>query len=130
MAYLVSGSMNVLFDAGYIATDAIVAHTPRALWGPVDFGLPAARESSLDYVIALYVEWAPSSFHKEASLPASVDYRLVRILDGKVLAEGSVGGSPDSEAASSHEARTASLAGASAAESCVRKLSTLAMGGE
>jgi hypothetical protein len=122
--------MDALFEAGHIATDSAVACTPRASWGPADYGLISARDGSVNYVIAVFVEWATSSFHKDILLPLSVDYRLVRVLDGKVLAEGSVNGPSDSENNASHESRTATQAGASVAEPCVRMLSTLAMGGE
>jgi hypothetical protein len=130
IGYLVSGCMNTLFEAGYIATDRAVSWTSHASWGPADYGLAEANDGSVNYVIAVFVEWASSSFHKDMLLPASVDFRLMRVLDGKVLAEGSVRGPADSETTASHESRTAALAGASATEPCVRMLSTLAMGGE
>jgi|GEM_PF-1638996 hypothetical protein len=130
IGYLVSGCMGGLFDAGHVATDESPARVDRDDWGSGDYALSGAREGSVDFVIALYVGWTPSSIHKDTLLPASVDYRLVRVLDGKVVAEGSIPGSADSEDASSHEARTASRAGASAAEACLRKLSAIAMGGE
>jgi hypothetical protein len=130
IGYLVSGSMSGLFDAGYVATNESAARVPRGEWGPRDYGLTEAKEGSVDLVIALYVEWAPSSIHKDVLLPASVEYRIVRVRDEKVLVEGSVPGGADSEDASSHEGRTASRAGASAIDACVKKLSALAMGGE
>lgn len=130
IGYLVTGCMSILFEAGYIATDAPVSRTDRASWGTADYGLVGAKAGLVDYIIALYAAWVPSSFYNKKSLPATVDYRLVRVADGKVMAEGSVDGPPDSEDAASHEARTASQAGASAAAPCVRLLSTLAKGGE
>src|SRR5208337_3016884 len=111
MGYLVSGSMSGLFDAGYVATNESTARVPRGEWGPRDYGLTGAKEGSVDFVVALYVAWAPSSIHKDVLLPASVEYRLVRVRDGKVLVGGSVPGSADSEDASTHEGRTASRAG-------------------
>jgi hypothetical protein len=130
MGYLVSGSMNVLYNAGYIVTDESVSVGARSSWGLADDGLSAAREKLEDFFIAIYVEWAPSDFNKEAYLPESVDYRLVRTRDGKVVAEGSVSGPIDSETAPSREAMLASQAGAFVAEACASKISTLAMGGE
>jgi hypothetical protein len=130
MGYLVSGCMSGLFDAGQVATDSSPVRTSRADWGLSDDNLPAAREGMVDFVIALYVEWTPSVIHKNSMLPASVDYRLVRVSDGKVIGRGSVPGTADSEDASSHEARTASLAGASVAVACAKSLSALSMGGE
>jgi hypothetical protein len=130
MSALVSGGLAALFDAGHIATDASPARTARSEWGAPWYGLDEARENRVDYVIAVYVGWTESAYHKNALLAASIDYRLVRVLDGKVLAEGSVLGPPDSEDASANEARTASQAGASAADLCLKTLSALAMGGE
>jgi hypothetical protein len=130
MGYLVSGCMSALFEAGHIATDAVVSRVARESWGASEYGLPEAREGRVDYMIALYVAWASSAFHNLSSLPASIDYRLVRVLDGKVVAEGSMPGPSDSENASAHEARTASLAGASAVGPCLRMLTALATGGE
>lgn len=130
VGYLVDGCMTALFDAGHVATDESPALVARGDWGDRDYGLAGAREGLVDYVIALFVEWAPSSIHKDAILPVSVDYRLVRVRDGRVLAEGSVPGNADSEDASAHAARTASQAGASACAACIVKLTALAMGGE
>jgi hypothetical protein len=130
MGYLVSGCLDTLFEAGYIATDRAVSWTPHDSWGLADYGLAEAKDGSVNYVIAVFVEWASSSFRKNMLLPASVDFRLMRVLDGKVLAEGTVHGPSDSEITASHESRTAAQAGASAVEPCVKMLSTLAKGGE
>jgi hypothetical protein len=129
MGYLVSGCMNPLFDSGWVVTDAEVFRGPRSAWSP-GYALEGAREGLVDYVIALYVEWAPSSFHKDALLPADVAYRIVRVADGKVIMEGDVEGVPDSEEASARFDETASRAGARAALACAKMLRTLAMGGE
>jgi hypothetical protein len=130
MSYLVSGCLGVLFEAGHIATEASVSRVARESWGPADYGLAEAREGRVDYLIAIYVEWSQSSIHKDAALPASIAYRLVRVRDGRILSESSLGGPGDSEGTSTHEARTASQAGASVARPIVQLLSTLAMGGE
>ncbi len=130
IGFIVAGCMNSLFESGFIATDAAVSRTSRDSWGFADYGLAEARDGSVDYMIALFVEWDASSFHKGALMPTSVNYRLVRVVDGKVLTEGLVHGPTDSVDASSHESRTAAQAGTSAAEPCIRMLSTLAKGGE
>jgi hypothetical protein len=134
IGYLVSGCMNLLFDSGWVVTDAEAFRGPRSAWG--DSGgtlagaLKGAKEGLVDYLIALYVDWTPSSFNKDALLPALVSYSLVRVGDGKVILEGDVGGSPDSEEAAAHFTQAASQAGAQAALPCVKLLRTLAMGGE
>jgi hypothetical protein len=130
MASLVSGGLGALFEAGQIATDAGPVRVARSEWGAAWYALAEARENLVDYVIALYVNWATSTYHRTALLAGSIDYRLVRVLDGKVLSEGTILGPPDSEDASAHEAGTAYRAGASAADVCLKTLTALAMGGE
>jgi hypothetical protein len=130
MAGVVTGGLNALFDAGYIATDAMVSRIERNSWNPAGLDLKAAREGLLDYVIELYVEWRPSSFHKDALIPITIDYRLVRVADSRVVAEGAVPGPPDSESASSHEESTAERAGVLAVAHCLDLLSNPALGGK
>ena len=127
---LVSGCLGALFDAGFIATDADVTRTGHAEWGPAEYGLAGARQGLVEYEIALFVDWAPSLSDSKVLLPVSVEYRLVRILDGEVLVSGSVAGPADSKDAADHEGRTAARAGASAAAPCVKVLAALAKGGE
>jgi hypothetical protein len=133
LRFLVSGCLDRLFDAGYVVTDANADRVSRSDWGlgGVAAGiLEEAREGLVDYIIALYVDWMPSTFHKDVLLPASIEYRLVRVADGKVMIDGDTAGSSDSEESSSHFDRTASQAGAKAALPCVEILKALAMGGE
>jgi hypothetical protein len=126
---VVIGCMDGLFDAGHIATDAPVLLARREKWPQGDEGLALAKEGLVDYILSIYVEWAPSSFHKDQFLPAYIDYRILRVSDGSLAREGKIEGIPDSEDASSHVARSASLAGTRAAASCIELLNTLAMGG-
>jgi len=130
LGFLMSGCMGLLFDSGWIVTDAEAFRGPRAAWKPVDYALPGAREGLVDYLIAIYVDWAPSSFNKETLLPNHVAYSLVRVADGKTIIEGELVGSPDSEEASTHFADAASRVGALVARACEKPLKTLAMGGE
>jgi hypothetical protein len=130
LGYLMSGCMGVLFDSGWIVTDAAAFLGPRTAWKPADYALPDAREGLVDFVIAIYVDWAPSSFHKGTLLPANVAYSLVRVADGKTIIEGEVEGSPDSEETSTHFAEAASSVGERVAQACSKPLKTLAMGGE
>jgi len=130
LGFLTSGCMGVLFDSGWIVTDADVFRGPRAAWKPADYALPEAREGLVDFLIAIYVDWAPSSFHDGTLLPARVAYSLVRVADGKTMIEGEVEGSPDSEEASKHFADAAARVGERVAQACAKPLKTLAMGGE
>jgi hypothetical protein len=130
VGYLVSGCMDAIFDSGHIATDAPAVLVGREAWGKDDYGLTEAREGLVDYVVALYVEWTLSTFHKDVHLPLSVDYRLVRVADGEVMGEGRVDGIVDSEDSSSNEQRSASRAGALAAAPCLKTINALAMGGK
>jgi hypothetical protein len=130
LGYLVSGCLGSLFDAGFVVTDETPFRGSRSAWGASGFALNGAKEGLVDYVIALYIDWAPSSFHKDALLPAGIAYSLVRVSDGKIIIKGDMAGIPDSEEASAHFTQTASQAGAQAALPCVESLRTLAMGGE
>jgi hypothetical protein len=130
MRFLVSGCMDVFFDAGWIVTDSEAVRGPRSSWVPADRALAGASEGLVDFVVAIYVDWASSAFHKGTLLPGTVSYSIVRVADGKTIIEGEVKGSPDSEEASSHFAEAASMAGARVAQACARSLRTLAMGGE
>jgi hypothetical protein len=130
LGYFMSGCLDVLYDSGYVVTDAPPSRVSRKSWGSSSYALDEAKEGLVDYVIAVYVDWRPSIFHRTALLPVSVTYRLVRVLDGKVVGEGEVEDSVDSEESSTGFAKTASLAGASAARACMKLLSTLVMGGE
>ena len=133
IGYLVSGCLGALFEAGFVVTDETVFRGPRSAWegsgGGLERGLAGAKEGLVDYVIAIYVDWAPSSFHKSVLLPAGIAYGLVRVSDGKTIIKGETAGVPDSEEASARFAETASQAGAQAALPCVKSLRTLAMGG-
>jgi len=130
IGYLVSGCMDAIFDSGHIATDAPVTLIRREAWGENDYSLTSAREGLVDYVVALYVAWTPSTFHKDVLLPLSVEYRLVRVSNGEVIVEGKVDGIVDSEDASQHERRSASIEGALAAAPCIKMIDALAMGGK
>jgi hypothetical protein len=130
LGYLVSGCLNAFFDAGFVVTDDAAFRGPRSAWEGSSFALAGAREGLVDYIVALYVDWAPSAFHKDALLPTGVAYSLVRVSDGKLIIKGDMAGIPDSEEAAAHFAQAASQAGARIALPCVESLRTLAMGGE
>jgi len=130
IGFVVSGCLNALFDAGYIVSDAPVSWIAEADWGGPAYRLSDAREGAVDYVIAVYVAWARSDFHKDAYLADALRYRVIRVADRSMLAEGSVKGPADSESSSAQPSRTASMAGATVIKPCLKILSTLAMGGE
>ena len=138
LGYLVSGCLGALFDAGFVVTDDAAFRGPSSDWGisggvgtgGLALALAGAKEGLVDYVIALYVDWAPSSFHKDVLMPAAIAYSLVRVTDGKVIIRGNMAGIPDSEESSTHFDQAASQAGAQVALPCVKSLRTLAMGGE
>ncbi len=128
MPFVVSGCMSRLFEAGLIASDSAVSRASRAEWQAGAGDLAAMREGLVEFAIRIYVEWKESSFKKEALLPSRIGYRLVRVADGKIVAEGSVDGPPDSEDAASHLEKEAAMAGAASVASCVELLTTLAKG--
>jgi hypothetical protein len=128
IGFVVSGCMDRLFEAGFIASDASVLASTREAWASGTGDLAEFKEGLADYVVKLYVEWKESSFKKEVLLPSRIGYRLVRVADGKIVAEGSAEGPPDSEDAASHLEKEAAKAGAAIVASCVELLTTLAKG--
>jgi hypothetical protein len=130
LEFLVSGCMGTFFDSGWIVTDSAAYRGSREAWSPKDYAMAEAKDGMVDFIIALYVAWAPSAFHKGILLPASVAYSIVRVADGKTVVEGEVKGSSDSEDAAAHFDEVASRVGAQVAQACAKPLKTLAVGGE
>ncbi len=128
MGSLVSGCLDRLFDAGFIATDSSVLPSTLAEWRTAAVDESVLKDAFVDFDIRLYVEWKESSFMEEALLPSRIAFRLVRVSDGRVVAEGSVDGPPDSEDAALHQEAEAAKAGAAGIASCVELLRTLAKG--
>lgn len=129
MAFFVSGCMGGLFDAGQIATDTRASRVARSAWGAPDYALDQAREGLVECVVAVFVEWKVSSFHKGVEIPALADYRLVRPSDGLVLAEGRVDGPEDSEETAARFETAASDLGGEVAAACMERIRSLTMGG-
>jgi hypothetical protein len=130
MSALVSGCMDQLFESGYIVTDAPVSRPSPEEWGPEDYGLAQAKEGLVDCVIAVFVEWENSSYHASSLLPKAVEYRLLRVKDGKLLGEGKMDGPQDTEKSSVDQDSTASKAGKALMSICIGKISSLSKGGE
>lgn len=130
LRFLMSGCMDALFDAGWIVTDSAASRVPRSDWGRGAEALAEAREGRVDYMIAIYVDWSPSSFHKGVLLPSAVAYGIVRVKDGKTIIEGEVKGSPDTEETSTHFAEAASRVGAQLAQACAKSLRSFSTGGD
>jgi len=128
MRFLVSGCLDRLFDAGFIATDSSVRPSSLAEWGKAEIDESALRDAFVDFDIRLYVEWKESSYKLEALLPSRIAFRLVRVSDGSIVSEGSVDGPPDSEDAAMHHEAEAAKAGAAGIASCIELLRTLAKG--
>jgi hypothetical protein len=127
---LVSGCMDAFFDLGCVVTDAQPRREASSSWLESPYDAADARVGKVDYVLALYAEWRVSQFNKDVVLPRSVAYRLYRVADGRLLLEGSVDGSPDSEDAARHYDRSAELAGERAARACAAPLAAQVNGGE
>ena len=127
---LVSGCMGRLFDAGLVTTDAREARIPASEWESQSFGLDAAREGRVDFIVALFADWKPSAFKKGAWILSALRYRLVRVADGATLASGSLEGPVDSELVAKAADRSAALAGADAATACLALLAPVSPGGK
>ena len=126
---LVSGCLDSFFSAGLIATDAHCAFIPRGEWEDPAFGLTEAKEGMVDYIVAMYTEWKPSSFQSGVWLLATVDYRLVRVSSGKVIASGSLKGPVDSDQSAIDTDTLAQSLGLSIGSTCVVALGSRSLGG-
>jgi hypothetical protein len=127
---LVSGCLDVFFDAGMIATDARSERIPREEWQAPSFGLGAARDGLVEYSLALYPAWKPSVYRKGAWLLSFVEYRLVRVSDGTVVSVGALEGLKDSEKVAREVDRSVSSIGASVASTCIEVLDSRLVGGK
>ncbi|MDA8426917.1 MAG: hypothetical protein M0Z80_12350 [Treponema sp.] len=113
-----SGCLDGLYDAGFIATDAPARETDRAHWSDATFGLAGTKEGFVDYVVAVFVTWRPSSLKKEVWLATGCDYRIVRVADGKVVATGSAQGETDGPDLVADPDKSARSMGAGLGKSC------------
>lgn len=125
-----SGCLDSLFDAGMIATNAPAQSIDPSRWSDTAFGLSGAREGFVDYVLAFFVAWKPSSLEKKIWLAASCDYRIVRVSDGKVLAAGSVEGETDGPELLADPDRSARSMGSGLGKSCAALIRSASNGGE
>jgi hypothetical protein len=130
LGFFVSGCMDALFESGCVVTDSAPDRLSRSSWEGKLPSLAEAKEGFVDFVILVYVEWNASTYHKNALLPASIAYRILRVSDGAILAKGELAGIPDSEETSLNFEKSASRAGRSAIAPFLSLLSTLDMGGE
>lgn len=92
---IISGGMNALFDAGHVATDAASLMMDEAAWRNPSLGMAEARAGFVDFVLSFYIIYKASSVRSGKFMPSSVNYRLQRAADGKILLDGSVATPPD-----------------------------------
>ncbi|HRY53316.1 MAG TPA: hypothetical protein P5133_07190 [Spirochaetia bacterium] len=130
MDSVVSGCMGSFFDAGLIATDAACASLRRAEWGGGAEVLGPAREGRVDYVVGIFVAWRPSAFKKDAWIPGSAEYRILRVSDGELAASGRLEGPADSESVAAAAARNAESFGASLGALCLAVFEARIPGGK
>ncbi len=86
---LVGGCLDLLFDAGLIATNEAIGRIDRAGFKSGDLGLKAAREGYVDYVALVWVRYVDTPTEPPERVPETLDWRLLRVRDGTALAEGS-----------------------------------------
>jgi hypothetical protein len=130
LGFFVSGCLDALFESGCIVTDSSPERLSRSAWEGKTLSLAEEKEGLVDYVILVYVEWNASIYHKDALLPASIVYRILRVSDGAILSSGELEGIPDSEETSRNFEKSASRAGRSTVAPFITMLSTLIKGGE
>lgn len=130
LGFFVSGCMDALFESGCVVTDSPPDRLSRSAWETKMPSLADAKDGFVDYLVLVYIDWNVSTYHKNALLPASIAYRVLRVADGKVVAAGELPGILDSEESSLNFEKSASRAGRSAVAPFINLLSTLVMGGE
>ncbi len=126
---LLTGCMEGLFSAGVIATNSAPIKGSRELWSGPLFGLSAARDGYVDYLVAIWTEWRSSAFKKDTWIPGRLDWRLVRVSDGVLVATGSVSGPADSPSAAANNAQGAASVGQALAAACLGSLKPGSNGG-
>jgi hypothetical protein len=130
MDTLMSGCLDSLFDAGMIATNAPTQSIDLSRWSDVTFGLSGAKEGFVDYVVAFFVTWRPSSLKKEIWLALSCTYRIVRVSDGQVVASGSAPGETDVPELLADPEKSVRSMGTSLGKSCAALIRSVSNGGE
>jgi hypothetical protein len=93
---LISGCLDSLFSGGFIATNAPPLALGHDSWLDPSLGLAAAREGYVDFLVLAYITYGPSAAVSGRFLPISLEFRVVRVADGKALGEGRVPVRPDS----------------------------------
>lgn len=86
---LVEGAMDGLFDSGLVATGARTAALDFPSWQGKEPDLAEAREGRIDYLLELFVAYAPAASQDKALLPSRLEYVLLRARDGKRILSGS-----------------------------------------
>lgn len=94
-AALVEGAMDCLFDSGFVATDSSPAALDLAAWRKSEPRLAEAREGRVDYLLEIFVAYAPSAARAKAFLPSALEFVLVRVSDGKKIFSGESALPPD-----------------------------------
>lgn len=125
---IMSGCLDEFFDGGLIATDSRPVVVGREEWldAPLDMGL--ARDGLLQFLVAIYIEYRPADDLGGRLMPVAILYRILRVDDAALLAEGNVE-VPQARAdtAKKLEALTRAL-GASLAKSCLPVIMSSRMG--
>jgi hypothetical protein len=127
-----SGCLDGLYDAGFIATNAPAQDIDHSRWAEASFGLSGTKEGFVDIVVAVFVTWRPSNLKKEVWLATGCEYRIIRVSDGKVLASGSAQGETDGPDLVADPDKSARSMGASLGKSCAALIQSAAAsnGGE
>lgn len=87
---VLDGCLDRLFAIGLIATNEAIGRVDKATFQTSAYGVQAARQGFVDYMALVWIRYIPYPGDPTLSMPETVLWRLVRIRDGRVLAEGSV----------------------------------------
>lgn len=101
---VLSGCLDHLFSAGYIATNETIGRIDRQGFQSGTLGLSSARDGYVDYVVLVWIRYVETSTVPPVRVPESLTWRLMRVRDGSPLAAGDAA-PPSLESASNEERR-------------------------
>ncbi|NLJ46727.1 MAG: hypothetical protein GX430_09215 [Treponema sp.] len=85
---VLSGCLDQLFYAGFIATNETIGRIARPEFQSSALGLQSAREGYVDFLALVWIRYAVRPSDPPVRYPEALAWRLVRVRDGSALAEG------------------------------------------
>ncbi len=85
---VLTGCMDCLFERGLIATNESVGRVERSVFQSPKYGIESAREGYVDFIALLWIRYVQHPSDPDIVTPEAVCWRLVRVMDGILIAEG------------------------------------------